>query len=103
MIKNVFDWSEYDAVSRNLLYPKKRDFTTKERVVDEDAFKVAKEEYRVKREMLEKIFITALFDYLGIISHPKRFKLYELANEYSSDRSYQDIAMNAEDLARLLV
>lgn len=130
MIKNVFDWSEYDAVRRNLLYPQKRDFTTtyyynkgqvvyvqnpnelepyevkwvlKESVLDEDDFKAAKEEYREKSEMLEKIFSTALFDYLGIISHPKRFKLYELVNEYSSDRSYKEIAEHAEDLAQLLV
>ena len=73
-----------------------------EEVVDEDAFRRARNEYYSEIARLSMEFKADLFEEHGVTGHPKAEKVYSLAYDYGHAAGYEDVASHFSSLVDLI-
>lgn len=62
----------------------------------------AKKEYRATQERITQSFKRDLLEFLGVSDHPKAETLWVMAWDRGHSNGYNEVAMEAENLAELL-
>lgn len=75
---------------------------SKKMVNDKDAFYQAKKEYRQKQNELDKQFEEDLYLELGIVNHPKRELLFQIAWDNSRSEGLSAVFYFADELVELM-
>jgi hypothetical protein len=73
-----------------------------EKVVDEAAFKKARNEYGTEERRLQEEFEKDLYEDLGIVGHPKASRLYGMAWEDGHANGYSEVYSRAAVLVDLI-
>jgi hypothetical protein len=76
--------------------------TVQEKVVDEEAFKIARGEYSKHSQRLAELFIIDLFQDNGVQDNEFTRALYQIAYQQGHSHGYHDIASIFNDLTLLI-